>query len=488
MVENKTQNQVYKGISSQTLVSIIMGVLEVSVFALMSRLLSQEDFGYYAIIIAVVSVFQCLTEAGLGSAVVQRTNAPREYISTALGLSTILGVIFTTLLLVLAKPLSMLMGYGEELTTSLRWMSITLVLCSVNSVAHAMFMRTLDFMKFGLCRMAAYIVSSTIGIAMAAMGYGVNAIIASAISNAVLTTIILFSVRGEFPHIKVHTCYIKEIVSYGGWLTGSIIVRKITTELDKFILARCIPVAQVGAYNRPSGFISSITTKITDIYEVVLFPILSSFKEDRSKINSSFVKSVSLISWFAAILSACFVLGAQIIIDIFFGPEWNWLITIFRVLSVSVIFLSFTSIGDCYFRSLGLVKNYFYMRSATCVITLLSVFVGAKYGILGVAVGMLISRLFDCSIKLAFLAHKLSINLVTILKSVLTPSWVELSLALICYIIAHNLPYGTYIGVFVFALSSILLFVYAPKVFGEVVYENIYLVAKNKWISLKSRK
>jgi Na+-driven multidrug efflux pump len=112
--------------------------------------------------------------------------------------------------------------------------------------------------------------------------------------------------------------------------------------------------------------------------------------------------------------------------------------------------------------------------------TLLCVFVGAKYGILGVAVGMLISRLFDCTIKLAYLAHKLSINFVTILKSVLTPSWVELSLALICYLIAYNLPYGTYIGVFVFALSSFILFVYAPKVFGEVVYENVYLVAKGK--------
>lgn len=482
MAENNTQKQVYKGMSSQTLVAIIMGVLEVSVFALMSRLLSQEDFGYYAIIIAVVSVFQCLTEAGLGSAVVQRTNAPREYISTALGLSTILGIIFTTLLLVLAKPLSMLMGYGEELTASFRWMSITLLLCSVNSVAQAMFMRTLDFMKFGLCRMVAYIASSAIGIIMAAMGYGVDAIIVSAIANALLTTLILFGVRGESVNIRIHPVYVKEIVSYGGWLTGSVIIRRITTELDKFILVHWIPVAQIGAYNRPAGFITSVTGKVTGIYDIVLFPILSSFKEDKSKVNGAFLKSISLISWFTAVLSAFFVLGAQPIIDIFFGPDWNWLITIFRILSVSVLFLSYTSIGECFFRSLGLVKAYFFVRLATCIITLSSVYVGAQYGILGVAIGVLISRLFDCVLKFVYLASKISVNILDVAKSVFVPTWATVFVAVVSYLVVKHITYGEYLGVFVFGIVSLVLAMFIPKIFGNDYFENIYLVIKNKLV------
>ena len=103
MADNTIQRKVYKGISSQTIITIVMGVLEISVFAIMSRLLSQEDFGYYAVILAVVGVFHCFTEAGLGSAVIQKQNASKEYISTALGLSAILGVLFTVLLLAFAN-------------------------------------------------------------------------------------------------------------------------------------------------------------------------------------------------------------------------------------------------------------------------------------------------------------------------------------------------------------------------------------------------
>ena len=98
MEGKNTRDKVYKGMLSQSLVTIIMGVLEIGVFALMSRLLTTEDFGYYAIIMAIVGVFHCLTEAGLGSAVIQRNNAPEEFISTALGWSMILGAIFSLLL------------------------------------------------------------------------------------------------------------------------------------------------------------------------------------------------------------------------------------------------------------------------------------------------------------------------------------------------------------------------------------------------------
>ena len=487
MADNKIQSQVYKGISSQTFITIVMGVLEISVFAIMSRLLSPADFGYYAIIIAIVGIFSCLTEAGLGSAVIQRKDATKEYVSTALGLSVILGVSFTLLLLVLAKPLSVWMGFGDGLTIPFCWMSVTLLLCSVNSVSQAMFMRTLDFMKFGLCRVAAYIISSTIGVVMAWLGYGVYAIVASAVSNAVLTTIILLVVRGERPSVRIYPNHVKEIVSYGGWLTGSIIVRKISTELDKFILTRFFAPSLIGAYNRPSGFISSISTQIISIYDIVLFPILSSFKDDETRIKSSFLKAISLISWFSTILSIAFILGAQIIIDVFFGPEWEWLITIFRILSISIVFLACTSLGDCFFRSLGLVKYYFYMRSATCVMTLVCVCIGVQYGILGVAIGILVSRLFDSIIKFAFLSSKMSVSVVEVIKSVLSPMWATVLLAIACLLAFSFIPYGEYIGIFVFGVMFILLFFYAPKIFGKDVYENIYLVLKNKIVAMRRR-
>ena len=68
---NKT-NTLFKGLSTQTLITIIMGVLEITYFAIMSRLLTKSDFGYFAAISAVMAICMSLSDAGLGSAVIQK--------------------------------------------------------------------------------------------------------------------------------------------------------------------------------------------------------------------------------------------------------------------------------------------------------------------------------------------------------------------------------------------------------------------------------
>ena len=47
-VENKASNtqKVIKGISSQTLVTVVLGIVEIISFSVMSRLVNKEDFGY----------------------------------------------------------------------------------------------------------------------------------------------------------------------------------------------------------------------------------------------------------------------------------------------------------------------------------------------------------------------------------------------------------------------------------------------------------
>lgn len=45
---NSQKSKVVKGISSQTLITLVIGVMEVVIFSIMSRLLSKEDFGLFA--------------------------------------------------------------------------------------------------------------------------------------------------------------------------------------------------------------------------------------------------------------------------------------------------------------------------------------------------------------------------------------------------------------------------------------------------------
>ena len=480
MAEQTTRDKIYNGLSSQTFITILLGVLEITFFAIMSRLLTPEDFGYYAIIIAVTSVFQCLTEAGLGSAVIQSNNARRDYISTALGLSVVIGLFFTALLIILSKPLSIVLGQGTNLITSLRWMSITLLLCSVNSVGRAMFMRTLNFLTYGWCQLASYIISSLIGVVMAIMGYGVSAIIVSTITNTVLMTLILFVVDGTYPSIKIRRKYVREIVSYGGWLTGSVILRRVTTEIDKIILTQWLPASSIGAYNRPSNFITRIQEQVIGVFDTVLFPILSSIQKEVDRLGKTLLRSISLVSWFATILAVCFIVAAELLINIFFGENWLWLTDIFKILSISIIFLSQSRIGDCYFRSLGWMKPYFVIRLIVCVFTIVCVYIGCHYDIIGVAIGVLISRIFDTLVKFTYLSFKMSVSPMRLITTIVKSTWVTIFVTIIYYTTTVYFQCNTYIGLILFITVGSSLLIFTPKLFGREYYDDVYLVIKSK--------
>ncbi len=299
---------------------------------------------------------------------------------------------------------------SDSLTVAFRLMAIPLLLSNVNSIARAKLMRSLDFLKFGIFQIIAFVFSNSIGAIMAIKGCGFYSIIAVAIFNQVFLTILLYTFSHTVPKFRIYKNEIKGIVVFGGWLTGSAIIRSVTEQLDKFILTRWMSVSSLGAYNRPSGFISNITGKVYGIFDVVLYPILSGLQDNKEKINRSYSTSVVLTTVFSCLLMAVFILGAEVFIRVFFGTNWLNLTGIFQILSISIIALSYSRIADVFFRSIGAVKQYFWNRVITCFFTVFCLYIGCQYGLVGAAVAFSFSKFVDLFIKVIMLRRLLDID------------------------------------------------------------------------------
>ncbi len=141
-MNSSNTEKVIKGISSQTLVTVLLGVVEIVSFSIMSRLLTKDDFGYYAAITAITTVFASFSETGIGAALVQKKEITREYINNAFSLSLLFGLFISGLLLLLAKPLSAI-TIDHALVTPLMLMSITLLCNCLTSVNISIMQRNL---------------------------------------------------------------------------------------------------------------------------------------------------------------------------------------------------------------------------------------------------------------------------------------------------------------------------------------------------------
>ena len=487
MKSQSNRSKTYKGISIQAFITITLGVLGILYFAVMSRLLSKEDFGYFAIITAVTSILTSLSEAGLGSAVIQSKNNNSTFVQTAWTLSLILGSIFGLLLFIFADFLSDLMIESDALSLGYRIMSFSLILYAINGVGRAVIIKKLNFFKYGIFDIIAYTLSSFIGVILAYKGYGFYSVVIAMLLHQVFLGIqVAFSNRNIIS-IRINKEYIKEIVTYGGWLTSSVIIRNITDQLDKLITTRWISVPLLGAYNRPTGLIYQITGNINGIFDTILFPILSGINEDPNKVSSAYQKSVILIVLFAIVLASCFILGAEVIISIFLGDKWLYLSMIFEIVSLIIIFLSYNRLADCFFRSIGIVKQYFKSRCYIMVFSCICIYIGCQYGILGLALGLVASKIATILIKILILSNYISLNRPRFYKDAVKSWSLPILFFALCYGGKMIIPYGSIVALIVYIVIIGMLFLFKPSLFGDVFYHNVYEVAKDKINQFKSK-
>ena len=477
-----SKTKAYKGISSQTIIVIIMGVMELFYFSMMSRILSKEDFGYFAVISAVTMVLSGISEAGLGSAVIQKKNASDSFISTAYTLSIIIGILFTIAMFFFADYLSVITVKNNTLTKGFQISSVLLFLYSLSSLGRSFFMRKLEFLKFGIIQIISYFLSSVIGIIMALQNFGFySALWATILYPTFLLTGIYLTGAIKF---NIHINYIeaKQILSFGGWLTGSTILRTINTQVDKLIISHWLPIVSLGIYNRPSGFINSGIDKVNSIFDVVLFPVLSNIQDDKGKILSSYYKSVTLVHLFSVIITCVLLLGTEVIVKIFFGDGWMGIYNIFSIISLSTIFVCYGRIADCYFRSLGEVRSYFIRRLIVLFSTVICVYLGCQSGIRGLAIGMFISTVIDSLIRWGFLVKILGFSSYVLIRKMINVAWLPWMLAMLCLLLKNNSWFNSLLMVLAYFLLLFVSFVFFPKLYGDLFFHELYLKIKIKLI------
>mgnify|MGYP002525757656 CR=1 FL=1 len=320
---------------------VLLGVIDLAYFSAMSRLLTKAEFGLYAIAIAVTSILQEITSAGLGAAIIQKKDPSDSFISTAFSLSLILCSFSTLLLVLLSGQLSRLLTGADTLTYPLIILAFTMFFSIVNGIGKALYMRELRFLHFGAVQLTAIGLANLAGVCLAYFypGYGIYAISIAMLLNSLFLFGYLYAVRLVHIPLAISRCYIREIVSYGGWLTASGIVRSIYEQVDKLVTVRFLTVTQLGAYNRPAGFLASVSGQVNGIFDTILFPILSNIQDNDEKIGRAYQKSTETVIVGAVFFSILVILGSNIIIRIFLGEEWLSLQPVFHVIAVSVVFL-----------------------------------------------------------------------------------------------------------------------------------------------------
>ena len=469
---SNTQKSI-RGMSSQTLVTFLTGVVDVGSFAILSRLLSKDDFGHYAVILAVTTIFYSLAEAGIGSAVVQKKDLDKSYINSAFTLSLILGGFMSVCLFLGANTISRIIG-DIEVAVPLMIMSVTLLFNSIASVNISLMQRNLAFLKIGVVTLSALIITSAIAILLAHLEFGFYAIVTRAVLSSILTLILSFIIVHPNYRIAIAQDKFKEIFH--------------SQQIDRLMLSNFTTAEVLGAYNRPKEFVTQISTKLNNIFDTALFPVLSSIQDSPQSLINAFKKSFFYLNLLGMIVLLALLVNSELIIRIFFGEDWLNLNIVFMILSSYFLLNVDGRLFDCYLRSLALTKQQYYFRIFQLIITVIGIWLIAKMGIIAIATMVILTNLVIVLAKMIYICRKIHYGIREALLEQIK-SWRFLLILLPECLVFKLLLAGSLVGniltVILFSISLAILFLCFPNLIGKEYADSAYPSIINKLKSIR---
>lgn len=481
--------KVIKGVSSQTIVTIVLGLVEILSFSIMSRLLSQKDFGYYAAIVAIATIFSALEDAGIGSALIQKKDLTKKYINNAFTFALLFGSLIACLLFLFAGVLAKFVA-DETMTVPLRIYSITLLCQCLYSVNRSLMNRKLQFLRIGLINLISLVITTTVAVVLALKGLGYYAILTKAVCGSILNMIISYFLVNEKFSLAFDFKVYKNIFNFGGWLMASSIFRNLAHQIDKLLMTSLFSIETLGLYTRPKEFINNISEKFNSIFDTVLFPVLSTIQDEKERLQKSFLYTVYFLNILGVIFFLIFIFNSELLIRIFFGEKWlKDINTLFLIFSFLPLFRANGRICDIYLRSLALTKQQFIFRVIELASGILFILISYRYGVIALAIFNIIGYAVVIAIKIIYVASRVGVTALQTYSTIIRACKVCLLFIPIYIFCTNIIPHtwgGNIIQAIVFLSALAISFLAFPSLVGkkykEEAYNKVISFIKNKFL------
>lgn len=377
-VENK-QISIKKAAFLNASSKYITIILQIIYMAVLSRILTPEEFGIIAVINVFIIFFQMFADMGFGTAVIQNKTLTDDEVNQLFTFTVYLGIVL--MLLFAGASFIIAAVYNDQIYISLGFMlSFSLLFNAFNMIPNSVMLKNKRFVAIAVRTIVVALISYSITISLALSGVGVYALAA----NSIVMALAIFiwneiSTKLKFRG-RVKLATLKKVWSYSLFQFGSQALNYFNRNLDNLLIGKYFSTAELGYYNKSYTLAGYPVTYLPGVITPVLHPILSEHQDDHDYIYNSYIKLVKFLSLIGCFGSAfCFFAGREIIL-IAFGNQWEPSIIPFQTLSLSLWMQILTNTIAPIYQSLGNTKLLFRSTVITTVLIVASIVIGVHIG------------------------------------------------------------------------------------------------------------
>lgn len=305
---------------------------------ILSRILSQSDFGIIGILMIFLAVACMLTDSGMGGSLVKQARVSYTDYSTLFIYNMGVSVVLYLLLFGLAGPIARFYDI-PEIRNILRVIGLLIITNALGQVQNIRLTRNLDFRTQAIVTISSFVVASVVAIYMAYRGFGVWVLVYQLLLQSALNTAGLIAVNRFVPSLRFSVRSFREQWSFGVHLLGANMLNTINANIYSSVIGKAYTTHLTGLYvqsyrvqNLPTGILTAVVDKAA-------FPVLSQITDkrlfrERSVLIARFVYFISFPVF------AFLAVAAEPVMYVLFGPQWGeggWMLSILAVAGMPMI-------------------------------------------------------------------------------------------------------------------------------------------------------
>lgn len=352
--------------------------MTILITAILSRLLTPENFGVVALAGVMLALFNLLADIGIGPAVIQNKTLTAEDMNSINTFNSYQGLVLGVAFFFSAPFIAEYYG-NPQVKLVCQIMSVNILMGCVNAVPNNILYRQQRFKLITIISLCTQFVGGVISIAMAFHGCGpISLVLPSAIISIPTMFVLRYITKVHFVW-RIDWAPLKRIFSFSVFQFLANVVGYFSRNMDSMLVGKYMGMKQLGYYNKSYNLQLMPLQYISGVLIPVMLPVFSKYQDDINYIQQKYTQILRFFAFVGVLLCALLYFCADELILLFFGDQWGQSVPCFKIIALSIPFQILGSSSGSVFQATGHTKAMFWNS-----------FIGAFFTLGSFAVGVII--------------------------------------------------------------------------------------------------
>ena len=402
----QTENRFLKNLGWLGASEIMVRVTRLLTAIVLARVLGPVEFGIAALVLTVNELIRVFSRNGIGAKIVQcEEHELNQVCNTAYRLNFIFCFALFLIQVAVAHPVAAWYD-TPELVTMLQVLALTYLLMPYGMVQAALVQRQQRLKSAAFIDGGQVAVDNVLTALLAIAGLGAWAIVLPKFLTSPIWVLGYRRAQRWAPSDKYDSFGLwRDVLDFGRYYLGVEVLKTARLNLDNMIIGRVLGVEALGVYYfaRNAGLGFSLT--LINAVNSALYPNLCEVSNSLAELKQRFTRNLKHI---ALIILPALALQAGLAfwyVPIVFGDQWVDAIPLLAVLCLSAIPRPLAESASALLLALGRIKIDFIWNLVFTLVFVSSVAMTAEYGLMAIAINILLIYALTHPIYLAYAWH-----------------------------------------------------------------------------------